>query len=60
MSNQKNFDLDYEDMDDLHLSDRIEWSEFKDNEVSLDDFDIEPKDYDTDYGQLDFDQKDRH
>lgn len=58
MNNQANYEIDYEDMDDLQIADRIGWNEFSDNEMIPDDQDIEPKDYDTEYHSLNFDHND--
>lgn len=50
-----NVEIDFEPMDDLPLSDHIEWIEFRDSEIILDDLDVESGNYDTQQGMLHFD-----
>lgn len=57
MNNQANLDIDYEDMDDLQLSGRIEWNEISDNELIPDDLEIEPNNNDSCFGSLNFNQE---
>jgi hypothetical protein len=57
MNNQANLDIDYEDMDDLQLSGRIEWNEISDNELIPDDLEIEPNNNDSSFGSLNFNQE---
>jgi hypothetical protein len=55
MNNHADVEIDFEPMDDLPLSDHIEWIEFRDTEIILDDVDVEPDNYDTQQGGLHFD-----
>lgn len=57
MSNQKSTNIDYEDMDDLQLSERVEWNEISDKEMILDDLEMGANDSDTSYGSLNFNQE---
>ncbi len=55
MNNHADVEIDFEPMDDLPLSDHIEWIEFRDSEIILDDMDVESDNYDTQQGGLHFD-----
>ncbi len=57
MNNQQNSDIDYEDMDDLQLSERIEWNEISDSEIIPDDLEIGSNDFDVSYDSLNFNQE---
>jgi hypothetical protein len=57
MNKQTNTEIDYEDMDDLQLSERIEWNEISDNEIIPDDLEIESNDYNASFGSLNFNQE---
>ncbi len=55
MNDQKINEIDYDDMDDLQLSDRLGWNELSDNEIIPDDMDIDSSDHDIEYNSLNFD-----
>jgi hypothetical protein len=48
-------EIDFDDMDDLQISERFGWNELSDNEIIPDEQE-EPKDYDTEYHSLNFNQ----